>query len=428
MQAARAFSHCVTRLSGSIASICQQCFSSIARLPRILKIRKFKNAGAARLRRNSGSFNSYFEQRLVTPENQNSLQRAAASINAIRRARTLDNESYADKALKTPANFINWLFRFCFIYSFLTLGAFIGQHIGCMIEKGDKCAEDVATLLERKVGSIAAWVMGVLFSAVLDLLANRLWRCFSARVDSCLEGFQTWAKDRKARVVIFLGGFYGLMVVISGAVGFVAERYGEGKIWPKNSGTGFAMIGFAVGASCGVIISAILLIKPLIKRVGFKKFAFCNAICNCFASIAGCAQRIGALFSRSALPDRANIAEHRREDLEDDDNLGLELPLRRQGRAHSDFMDEDEEKILEGSVAISVKDGAGVGFPSSGLSCSNGSSRGAVTTLESSDQDYKTMDCLPVRVAAVAGDSTHWRDYETTRREVGSAYTSKLAI
>ena len=237
------------------------------------------------------------------------------------------------------------------------------------MKNGDICRDDMTTLLQRKVGSILAWVAGVLVSALLDLCARKLWNCFSHKVDSCLEGAQNWAKNAKCRVFLFLGVFYTIMTGISGALAVIAERYGEGKIWPRNSSS--ALIAVFVGVGAGLLGSALLLISPHLKKINLRNIACCDSACN---QISRC---IGAV--RSMASSACNRLMCKRSVARDQDqahDLGLEVNM----------IDSDDDDVEIGRRNLPLAAGVGLGIDSSPdhsseVAVQDGQSPGSFTLL-----------------------------------------------
>jgi len=276
-------------------------------------------------------------------ENRSLINRVVSGVNNARRNIIRQNQTYADQALKTPANFLNWLFRFCFVYSLMTLGAVIGQHFGCLMKEGDVCKDDITTLLQKKVGSIVAWISGIIVSAVLDLCARRLWDCFSHKVDSCLERGQNWAKRTKCRVAFFLGAFYLMMTAVAGGLAIIAERYGEGKVWPKNSSS--PIIAVAVGGGAGVLGSIVLLIIPKLKKIKLSNIVCCKSLCNGISRLLSSARGIASSICRKI------TCQKKRRNSDDSGDLGLEV-----------HMLEQDNDIFSGG-ANHPHHAAGVGLP-----------------------------------------------------------------
>jgi hypothetical protein len=200
----------------------------------------------------------------TSPSRPGVARRLSAAIIDIKQ----DDERYAIKALSTPANFLKWFFRFVLVTSSGILGVFVGQQVGCVIEKHDRCNESAVDLLRGHASSIAAWIIGLFFSAVGGLCAKYLWSKIAHRIEDKFDQCQQWAIKSKCRVFTVLFTFYSTMISICGVCAVVIEKYGEGKAWDKKDQPMFKSM--AIGCAIGLVFTIALLIKPLIKFADIK--------------------------------------------------------------------------------------------------------------------------------------------------------------
>jgi len=350
---------CCSNIGSAISSGCNHIKISCRKLKRRKRIQSLSipaTEQSFRKRTKSSSYSDFESMRADAAQEKKSsiIGKVLDGAKSIRRASVelkKQDETYAEKALRTPANFLNWLFRFCFVTGFAIFGVFVGQQIGCAIERGDKCNEDPILLMQGKAKSLIPWAIGILFSAIASLVSKKLWSCFAIKIESKLDKCQTWAKARKSRVITFLSSFYSLMILITGAIGLVVEKYGEEKIWPKKYNS--SQIGIVVGVSLGFIVSLCFLLKPLIKCHLSKRFKCCmwfyNKLCNCITEI-------GAAFTRTIAPERTGV-ETNDEEGREASSSGV-WPMRREERKLSDeeavVMESHDPLVMDETLSTPV--------------------------------------------------------------------------
>lgn len=202
------------------------------------------------------------------------VRRAATS--AVHRSLRLKNEdeTYAQKALSSPVNFLKWFFRLTLMTVFARIGSFIGGQIGCAIERRNKCEEDILMILQGKFLSIPPLVCAAIFGGLGAVLVRYLWNKASGKITKCFKKCQNCIKNSKPKLVFFLSGFYGTTTFISGCLGVVVEKYGENNIWPRqNNGV---EKGMGAGMAFGAALAIALLVKPLINCVTLKRRLLCK--------------------------------------------------------------------------------------------------------------------------------------------------------